>query len=102
MPGRRWTRAEMVYVTTWLPYRRAAVIAARIGRTEKAVCRWCERHGHFPTTQHLMTSGRAARYAGVSPQALTALARGRLISARRVPGGRWWLFAMDDLPPHTP
>lgn len=98
MPGRPWTRQEAVFVTTWLPYRTVPAIAAALGRTEKAVRRWCERHGHYATTELLMRSGRAARLAGCTPQRLTALARAGRIRARRVPGGRWWLFAVADLP----
>lgn len=98
MAGRRWSAAEGVYVTTWLPYRTVPAIARALGRSEKGVRRWCERHGHSATTELLMTSGRAARIAGVSPQRLTALARQGRVRARRVPGGRWWLWRVEDLP----
>jgi len=34
----------------------------------------------------------AAKLMGVTPQWITSLARRGKIKARRVPGGRWWLF----------
>ncbi len=89
---RRWTPAEEEYLAAQLTRRPRAQIARRLGRTEKAVARYCERRGWYPTRMDRLTSGMLARETGLSPQRLTALARAGRLAARRVPGGRWWLF----------
>lgn len=74
-----------------------ATLARHLGRSPKAVEQWCWRHGCFPTRGSWYTSGEAARRTGLSPQWLTALCRERRIRARRVPGGRWWLIAPEEV-----
>jgi hypothetical protein len=95
---RRWTADEADLAVTYLPYWRVETIARALGRTPAAVRSWCARHGQWPTTQHLVTSGWAAQLTGLTPQRLTALARAGAVPARRVPGGRWWLFDPERLP----
>ncbi|MCC6312671.1 MAG: hypothetical protein IT337_01560 [Thermomicrobiales bacterium] len=96
--GKHWSAAEELTVIALVDRLTVAELARRLGRTEKAVTRWRERHGVYPTTAGWLTSGWAARESGYSAQRLTALARAGKTSARRVPGGRWWLFDGDDLP----
>lgn len=95
---RYWTDEEeefiSSYVTVWTP----AAIARALGRTEKAVIQYIWRHHLSPTRQHLVTSGVASEISGLSQQRLTTLARQGRIAARRVPGGRFWLFDPERLP----
>lgn len=98
-PHRRWRPDEEAFVRAAIAYMTVPTIAARLGRTPKAVLRWMERHRVYPTrTGDYVTSGVASRLTGLTPQELTALARERRIRARRVPGGRWWMFDTEDLP----
>lgn len=53
-----------------------------------------------PTRQDWVTSTVAAELTGLSAQWLTQMARAGSVRARRVPGGRWWLFDMEALPQH--
>lgn len=98
MPGRRWTVDDEWVVLTRVRVWRVETIARRLGRTPKAVRRWCERNRVAPTTDEWVTSGIAAGLTGLSPQRLTALARAKRIRARRVSGGSWWLFDPARLP----
>lgn len=95
---RPWSAAERDYLIDRLTTTPLAEIARRLGRTPKAVSRYCEREGLYPTRQDLLTSGDAAPLYGLTPQRLTALARAGRIPARRVPGGTWWLFEPPALP----
>lgn len=93
-----WSRAEELLVIQEVDRLRTETLARRLGRTPKAVRRWCERNRVWATDGGRLTSGWAARASGYTPQALTAMARAGRIGARRVPGGRWWLFDPDALP----
>jgi len=98
-PHRRWRPDEEAFVRAAIAYMTVPTIAARLGRTPKAVLRWMERHRVFPTrTGDYVTSGVASRLTGLKPQTLTALARAGRVRARRVPGGRWWMFDTEELP----
>lgn len=96
--GQPWTVAEAEEVVRRLTTWRLATIARRLGRSEKGVRHWLWRHRQAPTLQDLVTSGLAAELSGYTPQHLTALARAGRVRARRVPGGRWWLFEPTTLP----
>lgn len=98
---RRWLPGERDALIDWVTCVPLPEIARRLGRTPKAVTRYCEREGIYPTRQDLLASGDAARAYGVRAQWLTAQARaGRFPGAQRVPGGRWWLFPQPE--PGTP
>lgn len=92
-----WTLEEVDYVKDNISLMRRSSIAMKLGRTEKAVARWCEKARICPTHDTWITSGWAAEMSGVSPQYLTRLAREGRIKARRVPGGRWWLYSPEHL-----
>lgn len=76
---------------------RVETLARRLGRTPKAVLRWCERNRVFPCRGSWWTTGQAAQVTGLSPQHLSALCRQRKLRSRRVPGGRWWLIAPEEV-----
>jgi len=90
--NRKWTAEEdfilILYRQTWTN----KTIAKKIGRSIKAVENRSRRISCWPTTGDLMTSGEAAKMSGWSQQYCTMLAREKKVKAKRVPGGRWWLF----------
>lgn len=95
---RRWTEEEDQFLSDHLHYWSRGAIGRHLGRTAKAVEQRMARARLFPTRLHLLTSGEMSRLTGLSPQHLTALARVKHIRARRVPGGRWWLFSQEGRP----
>jgi excisionase family DNA binding protein len=92
MPGRRWTVTEQTFVVDRLTIWRIETIAAHLGRTPKAVIRWCERHGQAVCHQDLWTTGMVGAAIGRSDATVRRWAREGRIPARRVPGGRRWLI----------
>lgn len=82
----------------WTGRKCPAEMAALLGRSELAVRKRCARLRLCPTREGGLTSTQAAKIAGYSPQWLTHLARTGQVKARRVPGGRWWLFPVEGLP----
>lgn len=94
---RRYTLDEEAFILAHLTCWSRAAIARHLGRTPRQIKDWCWRTGQHPRNQHLLTSGEAARLAGVSQQWLTELARADRIKARREPGGRWWLFDPEEV-----
>ena len=96
---RAWTLPEDVALMGMVGRLRPAAIGRRLGRSERAVLKRCQRIGISPCRNGWVTSGRAAALTGRTPQALTRAAREGRIRAHRVPGGRWWLFNVLDLPP---
>lgn len=101
MRPRPWTTDECHFVSSHIRIWRVETIAARIGRTPKAVRRWCERNRVAATRDEWVTSGIAAEMTGLTPQGLTKMARAGRVTAQRVPGGRWWLFRPSGLPRRT-
>ena len=89
----RWTLASDFALMSMIGTMRAETIARRMGRTRWAILRRCQRLGLSASKDSVVTSGIAARLTGLSPQYLTRLARQGRIAARRLPGGRWWLFS---------
>lgn len=77
--------------------RSCKAIGRKLGRSAHAVYRRSARLGVWPTKQDWVTSSVAAEIAGVSQQWLTSLARRGRVRARRVPGGKWWLFDLEAL-----
>lgn len=79
-------------------------LARRIGRSERAVKRWCakERICASKSCACWVPSGVAAEMTGYTQQYLTGLARQRRIRSHRMPGGQWWLLHTASLPlnPH--
>lgn len=100
MSGRPWTEAEEALLANSLPYHSLSWIACRLRRTVKACRRYQERHGFYPTNQDLVTSDWASRLTGLAARHLTEAAKCGRIPARRVPGGRRWLFDPETLPGH--
>lgn len=98
MPGRLWSVDEAHFVSARIRLWTVGAIARHLGRSERAVRHWCERNRVAPTRDEWVTSGIAAELTGLSPQALTKAARAGRVRARRVPGGRWWLFDPASLP----
>lgn len=94
----RWTETEAFTVEALVHEWTDERLARRLGRTAKAVRQWRERNGVYPTQYGWLRSGEAAVETGMTAQGLTRAAREGRISARRVPGGRWWLFDPDGLP----
>lgn len=90
--GSPWTLAEDFALMGMIGTMRPATIARRLGRSERAVIRRCNRLHLAASKDGVVTSGVAAQLTGLSPQYLTRLARQGRIPARRMPGGRWWLF----------
>ena len=72
--------------------RTCAAIGRKFGRSAYAVYQRSRRLGVWPTREDWVTSGVAAQITGFSQQWLSKLARIGKVRARRVPGGRWWLF----------
>jgi len=89
---KRWTYDDQCFASTHVTSLTYAEIAARMGRTERAVRHWCERSHNTPLNMHLMTTTEVAEEWGVSVQYVARLARQGKLPARRVPGGRRWLF----------
>lgn len=90
--GKRWTYDEEDFACQRLHIWTPEAIARRLGRTPAAVARWLYTWRQGPTRQTWLTSGQAAKLAGCTQQWLTRLAKAGRARARRVPGGRWWLF----------
>ena len=90
--SRRWTFEEDAILGLQRTTRTCAAIGRKLGRSACAVYCRARRIGCWPTTCDLITSTMAAKLMGVTPQWITSLARRGKIKARRVPGGRWWLF----------
>ena len=73
-----------------------ATIAARVGRSPKALRRLMDNHRLAPTTRPgYLTGQQAARLVGLSPQTVSRLCREQRVYARRNPGGVWWLIPRD-------
>jgi len=91
--GAPWTLANDFALMSMIGTMRAETIARRMGRTRWAILRRCQRLGLSASKDGVVTSGIASQLTGLSPQYLTRLARQGRIAARRLPGGRWWLFS---------
>lgn len=96
MSQRVWTEQEHLLVEATVDHWTIEEQARQLRRTVSSVRHYRERHGFYPTRYGGLTSSGAARVLGKSPQHLTALAREGRISAHRVPGGRWWIFDLDE------
>lgn len=96
--GRRWSRADDALLRERIAVWPVARLAAALDRTPQAIRARCWRLRLRCASAGWLTSTQAARLSGYTQQHLTTLARRGRIAARRVPGGRWWLFAADSLP----
>lgn len=94
----RWREDEMQVVADLSPICTRVTIARRLGRTPRAVeAVQTRRAGLRATQQTYLTARQAAFAVGVSHTVFYRwMARGD-VSCHRIPGGRWWLVADQEV-----
>lgn len=97
MPGMRWSPAEECYVIVNRRRLRLATIARHLGRSEKALLRWCERNDCWPHTQSWYLTHEAELVTRLPDWRIREMTRRGLIRSRRVPGSHWRLLHPDDV-----
>ena len=90
-----WTHDEDCYLSDNVGTNTYADIARHLGRSLGSVIARAAKTHNTPMQAGLLTTAELAELLGCSVQYVARLARSGQIPARRVPGGRTWLYPLE-------